>query len=290
MAASEQAPAIPQTIPQALHVETRGRGLPLLCLHGHPGSGRSMRVFTRHWADRFWTIAPDLRGYGRSRSGGDFAMEAHIADLVALLDRLQIDQALVLGWSLGGILALELALRHPDRVQGLILIATAARPRSAPMPSQRWDLAYTLIAALLNGVWPGWAWNIRQFGERSLLRYLIQRHTPETYRYLAESAVWDVLQTSGAATRSLRQALQAGYDRRADLSKIRCPALVMAGAGDRHITPIASLETATGLPHSQWHCYDGVAHLFPWEIPDRVLADIDRWLQEQGFGQLDSFQ
>jgi len=64
------------------------------------------------------------------------------------------------------------------------------------------------------------------------------------------------------------------------LPQIQCPCLVLAGAGDRHITAQASRETAERLPHAAWHCYPDTAHLFPWEIPDQVLADIDRWLDD----------
>jgi pimeloyl-ACP methyl ester carboxylesterase len=267
--------------PIPLQFDRQGQGLPILCLHGHPGSSRSMGVFVRHLSQRFCTIAPDLRGYGHSRSPGDFAMTAHIGDLVALLDRLQVPQVLVLGWSLGGILALELALRHPERVSGLVLVATAARPRSAPMPSTWRDSLYTVLAAMANQLWPGNRWAIAQWGQRSLLRYLIRQHTPRTYRYLAESAVFDVLRTSRSATRALSQALRQGYDRQPDLAAIRCPALVMAGAHDRHIIPAASQATADALADSRWHCYDNAAHLFPWELPDRLLSDLDRWLADR---------
>ncbi|MEM1311574.1 MAG: alpha/beta fold hydrolase, partial [Cyanobacteria bacterium P01_H01_bin.153] len=51
-----------------LQVEKQGAGYPILCLHGHPGSGRCMNVFTEHLSQRFTTIAPDLRGYGDSRT------------------------------------------------------------------------------------------------------------------------------------------------------------------------------------------------------------------------------
>jgi pimeloyl-ACP methyl ester carboxylesterase len=56
---------------------------------------------------------------------------------------------------------------------------------------------------------------------------------------------------------------------------------MLAGEQDRHITAAASQETARYLPHSDWIIYDQVAHLFPWEIPEQVLADIDQWLARQ---------
>jgi pimeloyl-ACP methyl ester carboxylesterase len=239
-----------------------------------------MSVFTNHLADRFQTIAPDLRGYGRSRTQGEFDMAAHLVDLEALLDRLQMQQFLVLGWSLGGILAIELALRQPEKVKGLILVATAARPRGSH-PSISWeDNFYTGIASLLNKLSPGWQWNIDTFGKRSLYRYLIQQHTPTTYQYLADQAMTAYLQTSAFANRALQKSLRSGYNRIPDLNKIDCPSLVLAGAEDRHITAASSLETAQHLPQAQWHCYPNVAHLFPWEIPSQVLAEVDRWIDQ----------
>lgn len=239
-----------------------------------------MSVFTDHLSQRFRTIAPDLRGYGNSRTNQDFEMGDHLHDLEALLDRLQIRQCLILGWSLGGILALELALRLPERVRGLILVATAARPRSNHPPVTWEDNLYTGIASILNAVNPGWAWNIETFGKRSLYRYLVQQHTAATYQYLASKAVSAYLQTSQSATRSLQKSLRIGYNRLPELAQIRCPSLVLAGEADRHITAQSSLETANHLPLCQARCYPKVAHLFPWEIPDQVLADIDRWILE----------
>ncbi|MFB2969401.1 alpha/beta fold hydrolase [Aerosakkonema sp. BLCC-F183] len=262
-----------------LHVHIHGKGFPILCLHGHPGSGSSMSVFTQHLSQRCQTIAPDLRGYGRSRVKGDFDMHDHLTDLEALLDSLEIDRCLVLGWSLGGILAMELALRCPERVSGLILIATAARPRGSHPPISWEDNLYTGLAAILNGLQPGWQWNIETFGKRSLFRYLIQQHTHSAYRYIAGDAVSAYLGTSGAATRSLMTALKSGYNRLEHLSQIECPCLMLAGAADRHITAESSLETARHLKNCEWYCYPNTAHLFPWEIPSQVLGDIDRWME-----------
>lgn len=268
--------ATPQSIP--LHTYEQGSGFPVLCLHGHPGSGRSMAVFTKHLSQRFWAIAPDLRGYGRSAVSAPFEMLDHLADLEALLERRNIDQFCILGWSLGGILAMELALRMPQRVTGLMLVATAAYPRGNHPPITWQDNLLTGAAALVNWAAPGWRWNMEQLGKRSLFRYLIQQHTPTAYQYLAEDAVYAFLKTSPQANAALNQALRQRYNRIAALARITCPCWVIAGEGDRHITAASSLETAQALPHSEWHLYPNTAHLLPWEIPHKILPDLDDWL------------
>jgi pimeloyl-ACP methyl ester carboxylesterase len=268
-----------------LNVEIKGMGFPILCLHGHPGSGASMSVFTDRLSQKYRTVAPDLRGYGRSHCRGNFEMEDHLKDLQQLLDRYQIDNCLLLGWSLGGILALELALAFPQRFRGLIAIASAAYPRSSH-PAIDWqDLLFTGVAGMVNYLKPGWQWNIDTFGKRSLFRYLVRHHTARTYGYLAQQGVPAYFNTSAGANRALSQALGRGYNRQQDLHRIDIPCLVLAGESDRHITSLASLETAQNLPNSQWKVYPNTAHLFPWEIPDLVLSDIEDWLNSVIFSQ-----
>ncbi|MBE7382573.1 MAG: alpha/beta hydrolase [Leptolyngbya sp. SIO1E4] len=263
-----------------LQVEVKGRGYPVLCLHGHPGNGRCLSVFTDSLAQRFRTIAPDLRGYGQSRVQQPFRMTTHLDDLTDLLQNLQIDNCLILGWSLGGILALEMALRYPQRISGLILVATAARPRGNHPPITAADNIYTAIASLLNRLAPGWQWNIETFGKRSLYRYLIQQHTPEAYERLAHEALPAFLQTSKFAQKALSHALQQGYNQLPAVAGISAPSLVLCGECDRHITAASSQETAQHLTRSTAKIYPQTAHLFPWEIPTQVLSDIDTWLQQ----------
>jgi len=261
---------------------------PVLCIHGHPGNGRAMRVFTMPLTDLgFATYAPDLRGYGQSRTRYPFEMTSHLDDLEELLAAHEIKECLILGWSLGGILAMELALRRPDVVKGIILVGTAARPRGAHPPISLWDNVVTGVAGALNwaanwalpSVEPVGRW-VRSLGKKSLFRYLIQQHTPTAYRYLAQQGAPALIQMSRHADAALSSAIRAGYNRLPDIKTLEVPALMLCGECDRHITADASLETAKALSNCETRCYPNTAHLFPWEIPDVVNADIKTWLTE----------
>lgn len=262
-----------------LHTQVAGGGFPIVCLHGHPGSGAAMDVFTWPLADLgFKTYAPDFRGYGRSRTAYPFQMTSHLDDLEELLAQHQIEECLVLGWSLGGIMAMELALRRPDVVRGLILVGTAARPRGSHPPISLMDNVVTGIAGALNFVVPGFG-PVIALGQKSLFRYLIRQHTPEAYRYLARRGAPAFLRTSRHAEKALFQAIRAGYNRVPDIQSLQIPSLMLCGECDRHITADSSLETARALPQCEVHCYPDTAHLFPWEIPAQVNADIRKWLE-----------
>jgi esterase len=109
-----------------LHVARRGQGRPLLLLHGLFGSANN-------WAplmgalEGFELIAPDLRNHGRSPHDAEAGLAAMAGDLVELLDGLGLEGAGVLGHSLGGRVAMRLALDHPARVKRLLVADMAPR-------------------------------------------------------------------------------------------------------------------------------------------------------------------
>ncbi|HEV7216068.1 MAG TPA: 2-succinyl-6-hydroxy-2,4-cyclohexadiene-1-carboxylate synthase, partial [Chloroflexota bacterium] len=108
----------------AINVEHWGAGVPLVALHGFTGSAATWR---RCLGDAGTATAPyavDLVGHGRTDSPADlehYSMPAVVADLVALLDRLTLPRVALLGYSMGGRVALQFAVAHPERVVGLLL-------------------------------------------------------------------------------------------------------------------------------------------------------------------------
>lgn len=261
-----------------LSYEIKGKGYPILCLHGHPGSSSSLSVFSHGLSPNYQTICPDLRGYGRSQTHQPFSMSDHLDDLSELLDHLNFEKGYLLGWSLGGILALELALKYPEKFTKIILIATSAYPQGDHPKITQKDLIFTAIAGIINYFFPGWRWNIETFGKKSLFQYLIQQHHPTAYYYLAKEGVSAYLKTSKWAEQALTKALKQGYNKLNELSKIEANCLILVGEFDRHITPESSYQTYQALKQAQWKCYPNTAHLFPWEISQQVVQDILQWL------------
>jgi 3-oxoadipate enol-lactonase len=104
-----------------IHYERSGMGFPLLFIHAGIADSRMWEPQATAFADHFDMIRPDLRGFGDTElPPGRYS---GLADVVALLDHLQIDRTHVVGCSMGGTLAIDLALEHPQRVERLVLVA-----------------------------------------------------------------------------------------------------------------------------------------------------------------------
>lgn len=110
-----------------LHYVEAGEGPPLLLLHGLNGSTFSFRLLMPYLALHFRTIALDLKGFGYSDRppDGDYSLGEQARLVAGFLDALAIDKAFVLGHSLGGAVAMRLALGYPERVERLILVSAA---------------------------------------------------------------------------------------------------------------------------------------------------------------------
>jgi 2-succinyl-6-hydroxy-2,4-cyclohexadiene-1-carboxylate synthase len=111
-----------------LNIETVGAGTPLLLLHGFTGSAATWAPAMTHFAPRFCVVAPDLLGHGRSDAPihpSRYRVGQSTADILAVLDHLGLRTVSVLGYSMGGRLALRLASTAPDRIAALVLVSAS---------------------------------------------------------------------------------------------------------------------------------------------------------------------
>ena len=123
-----------------MYCEEYGAGMPLLMIHGNGGS---IHAFTQNipwFATKYRVIATDSRAQGKSKDPGpELTFEMMADDEAALLDTLHIKAAYVLGWSDGGIVALELAMRHPDKVIKLASTGANVQPDASAFAPGIWE-------------------------------------------------------------------------------------------------------------------------------------------------------
>lgn len=216
-------------------------------------------VWRNHW------FAPDLPGHGEASFGGVFDIAACADTLAAQLP----GPSQILGWSLGGLVALHLAARHPHQVKSLCLTASFAKFLAAddyPEGLQRPALAK--MVALFNQDYHKY---LRQFIELQLL------HTPEKRALLPQ---WMPALTQYGPPPALAAALEAlaADDARPLLANIHCPVLLVYGGRDSITPPRMGEYLQRQLKHSQLHILPQAAHM-PFLSHDTEFADLlgDFW-------------
>ena len=161
-----------------------GEPEPVLAIHGL-SSTRKVWLWVHDAAPDIALLAPDLRGRGESVGmGGPYGMDAHVADLVALLDDLGLDRVHVMGMSMGGFIAVHLAHQHPERVSSLLLV-DGGPPMAAPpgLTPETLPAAFAGRAGRLSRQWPSLAAYRAYFCDD--IAPLLDRHDPLLADYLA---------------------------------------------------------------------------------------------------------
>jgi 3-oxoadipate enol-lactonase len=248
----------------SLAVDIRGDGPALLLVHGFP-LDRTL------WAHQVATlggwrrIAPDLRGMGASDTPADgYSITGYADDLVHLLDRLRVGQAVVAGLSMGGYVALDLLRRHRDRVAGIILVDTRADADSAEGRAGR----DAMIQVARTG-------GSRAVAERMLPRVL-GRSTQQTQPTLVEQVREMMARAPVAGVIGALGAMKERADATALLPTIDIPALVVVGQEDELTPPSAARALADAIPSAALTIIPSAGHLSPLEAPtavSRVLAE-----------------
>jgi len=216
--------------------------------------------------DRFRILRYDQRGHGETdvpARPADF--DGLAQDLAMLLDRVAIDRAIVVGVSMGAVTALRLAALHPKRVRGLVL--SDGNAATAPGGAVAWDERIAIaaaggMAALVEptvGRWFTRASLAANGGALNKVRDMIRR-TPFDGFVRAAAALQD-------------------FDFRADLGRIACPALLIAGAADGAL-PVTMRQMADAIPGARFTVIDAAGHLPNIEQPAAFTHALAGFLDE----------
>ena len=247
-----------------LYVEERGIGPPVVLLHGHGATvGTFAKLAPQLAANGHRVVAVDQRGFGRSSAvPGDFTFRGLLDDVVVVLEELDLRDAIIVGHSMGGAVALGVAVHHPEvteeRVRGLVLLSSTAR---GPADDRRHR---ALVAAM---DWPylerlsrhprhGVVLTRGNFGARPRLSDV-------------EAARLVGLESPVATRRGFARRL-LGTDLTDDLSGVQLPILALAGSADRVISAGQTELLASLLPNAQARIFDGAGHMLPLECVDEV--------------------
>jgi pimeloyl-ACP methyl ester carboxylesterase len=241
-----------------LSCERSGSGPPLLLIMGLSGT-------MLHWGERFPVqlrgdfdvIAYDHRGVGRSsRVEAPFTIAELARDAAGLLAALEVESAHVVGISMGGMVAQELALAHPERVRTLTLGCTYCGGPGSSLPAQP-----ELGAAIMSGdraraVRAMWETNVSAGFAQDSEAYAKFRAAAEEYSV----AVAVMMEQLSAITR---------HDTSTRLGQLKMPTLVVHGTEDRIIPVENGRRVAELIGGSRLEIWPDIGHLFFWELPER---------------------
>ncbi len=245
----------------------RGDGPPVLLCHGLLGDGRLWDAVSPALEGRYRLIIPDLRGHRHSPASEGFTLWTVADDLRAIMDAEQLERAQVVGFSMGGMAALRLALAAPERVAGLGLLDTSPWPE--PFLSRMRNLGMGHIVRF--------AGPLRAFeGIAAGLMFspAFRAEHPD-----AVEATLAAYRAHGGA--SLSRAIRAVFKREAiveRLSEIKAPTLVVVGEIDLLTPPSCARRIARSIAGSQLEILPGAAHTTPVERPEAIARLLNAFL------------
>ena len=242
-----------------------GASPPTLLLHGIGNYGRYWDLFADAIAGRLRLIAPDARGHGESgRPAEGYAPGEFAADALAILDRLEIERAVVVGHSMGGLHSINLAARHPERVLSLVIVD--ASPDPLPQGAER-------AQRLLTG-------RPARFTDRDDARAYLERTSPGysdavyenrlafAFQEEAGRLVW---RSDPEALRRIMSGRMPAEDRWDALAAIACPTLVVRGTRSNVLDEDVARRMVQTLADGRLMELDA-GHNVPLDRP-RELAD-----------------
>jgi pimeloyl-ACP methyl ester carboxylesterase len=257
-----------------IHYERRGSGDPLVLIMGMSGnSAHWPEPFLERLEPHFDLLVFDNRGIGRSAPvAADFSIADMAQDTVALMDEVGLGRAHVMGISMGGMIAQELALTAPERVGGLVLGCTYPGGPGSSLAGP--DVMQRLAGPMLSGdreaaIRAGWEVNVSR-------------------AFAADDGQWqrfhEVATRHPAPVELIMRQMNAvgGHDTSARLADITAPTLVIHGTDDEMLSVENARIIAERIPGARLEILDGVGHLFFWELPDRSAELVREFLAGVG--------
>lgn len=279
----------------ALEVHYKTAGDPeaapvFILLHGFGASVFSWQALMPHLSAHSYAVAFDRPAFGLTarplpgewRGQNPYSPEAQVALTIGLMDTLGIEQAVLIGNSAGGTIAVQTALAHPQRVSGLVLI-NAAIYQGGGAPAWVRPLLHT---PQLNRLGP---LLMRQIAEEPGLAFIrnawsdperISEETLAGYRRPLQAHNWDK-----ALWELTKASRRPNFGQQ--LARLTMPALVIAGQDDRIVPPNLSERLADELPNAQLVVLEGCGHLPQEECPEAVAAAIWEWQVAAYAGMVD---
>lgn len=234
-----------------MYVEIHGEGDPLFLLHGGTGFIETIAPQLIALSRKYKVIAPDIRGHGRSTGAeSNFSYDLLMSDKLALMDFLDIKQAHFVGWSDGGIISLNMAINHPERVKSLALIGT--NYSTSGIYAELKEYVSSLSA--------------NEWDPRVIAAYQANSPNPE---------LWDVF--FGNITSMW---LSEPEFSKAELNNISAPTLVLAGAEENFIKESHTKSMAEHIKNSKLILIPEGTHNVPIEKPEEVNEVILGFLKE----------
>ncbi|MGH7428374.1 MAG: alpha/beta fold hydrolase [Candidatus Methylomirabilaceae bacterium] len=223
----------------------------LVLIHGSGCTADSWRYQVTDLSREFEVVAPDLPGHGASGSEGDPSIERYASTVAALVQRLATRRVFLVGHSMGGAVALQVALDRPDLLNGLVLIATSAYLDTMALTP---EILLWAIAALPHKFKAMFFSNQVSDEALAIARADVRRCSLET-----------VLGDFSASR---------GFDVRSRLKRVGLPSLILCGADDL-ITPVRhSKRLHKEIAGSVLAVIEKAGHMLPLESPQRVNAAI----------------
>jgi pimeloyl-ACP methyl ester carboxylesterase len=250
---------------------TEGAGRDVVLIHGNPASTYSWRKVIAPLASRYRVHAIDLPGFGFSDKPADGAYTpewmAHY--VVEYLDAAGASRAVLVGNSMGGHIASEIAIRYPERTSALVLIGAGGLS----------GVVGHSFAVRMAG-WPVIGPVLRSLPARSRTRAGLRNavYDPDTITDADVDAYYAPLRTAGGTTAFVARMHQTLPDDREDrVRTIAAPTLVISGDTDRLVPPAVARRYHELIPGSELVMLEKTGHLPQEERPDAVVDAIVRW-------------